>query len=1229
MNKFILAKTVFFAFVLSIISLNCVFGQATTLTSANPAIAAAIICPGTLKVPIYAFTLTATGTVNFTALNFTTNAGYIAGDITRFQLWYASSNNFANANTQYGGDITTALGPGLHTFPNAFSRSINTTGRYFWITADITSGATANNIITVAALTTANITVSAGTKAGTAYIGGNQTISVPGSVTVSGGGTICGTSATLTATGGTGGTIYWQNTISNGTSTATPSNSQTVTSSGTYYFRARNSGGCWGPQGAVNVVVNGQPTITLGSNLVVCNGVVTANLTYTATTGTPNQYSIDYDVTANTQGFIDITNAALPSSPIIIVVPPGAATGTYNYTVTVRNGSTGCTSVSYAKTITINPILTTTGSITGPPNVGPLSSGLVYSVVSIQGASNYLWTVPTGWSIAGGIGSNSITVTSGAAGQNGNITVQASNSCGNASVSNLAVVVNIPHNNCSQCHLNHNSYGTALAIINGNANLCMSCHNPAGTASSKPFNNSMKSIPGVSGTSHSWDITAVNYKYGANMPTNSSMLSRMDNYIILCSTCHNQHSSAAPDYMRTSNAGDAMCKNCHTVRNVGRYADNTAVNIGSHPVGITYNSGDPRFVASPISPVELITSKVECSSCHKVHHSPNSNGYALRMEYSDALCIKCHVSMAPRRNLVHEGLSCISCHITHKAGLTNIMLIRDTINTPNSGAKPVIFIANNNASGFAGGSSPFKGVCEACHTQTDHYTNTSGGTTDARHVPATQSCVTCHPHEDAFYAQTNCLDCHKAITDKPGIGPAGGRRQIVDVNGNGTGLGGDFKRSSHHVSGTVPNTSDCILCHYMGDHQKGTVKLMDPDSGYLKIITYNPLIKASLESFCINCHDADGAGGDLTPFSDNIAVPFVDKSIWTSSSHKNKPLSCADCHDNGHGSNKRHILTPFNKVADANADPMDDEEDFCYKSCHTTGGIAATNTESEFAVTGHKHQVDEVTQFGTNSGLECISCHNPHQNTHTNLTSNPDNNKILWTQTTNSVRDFCVKCHDGTPPTGIAFSATYYGSGWNKSKYVNSRHDAVLNTGETNFSGTKGDCLVCHDKHATASADAATSKTGQYTMIKWRYDKSGNVASNALNSYAAADYNLCYRCHQTTLTTTNNAFEDLHSEHASSQQSPCIICHDVHSGYDASEGGLVNYSYANNASANLGGGDVGLGSYTLSSVYTQTATQGNCYMRCHATWGGNNRNHSDNYSRNGSLGYPWSYTWPF
>ncbi len=85
---------------------------------------------------------------------------------------------------------------------------------------------------------------------------------------VTGGGTVC-INTTLTASNGSDGTIYYQGTTSGGTSTGTPSSSQFITTSGTYYFRAQSAAGCWGPEGSQTVVIN-TPPVTTG--VTICAG---------------------------------------------------------------------------------------------------------------------------------------------------------------------------------------------------------------------------------------------------------------------------------------------------------------------------------------------------------------------------------------------------------------------------------------------------------------------------------------------------------------------------------------------------------------------------------------------------------------------------------------------------------------------------------------------------------------------------------------------------------------------------------------------------------------------------------------------------------------------------------------------------------------------------------------------------------------------------------------------
>jgi len=92
------------------------------------------------------------------------------------------------------------------------------------------------------------------------------------------------------------------------------------------------------------------PTITLGGNPTVCYGATSANLTYTATTGCPDKYSINYDDASLT----DVTDADLSGSPIAITLPAGLVAGTHTIgTLTVKNSVYGFVSQTYSISVTM------------------------------------------------------------------------------------------------------------------------------------------------------------------------------------------------------------------------------------------------------------------------------------------------------------------------------------------------------------------------------------------------------------------------------------------------------------------------------------------------------------------------------------------------------------------------------------------------------------------------------------------------------------------------------------------------------------------------------------------------------------------------------------------------------------------------------------------------------------------------------------------------------------
>ena len=103
------------------------------------------------------------------------------------------------------------------------------------------------------------------------------------------------------------------------------------------------------------------------------------------------QYSIDYDGTAETEGFVDVTNATLGASPVTLIVPIAATATSYNANLTVRNSTTGCVSQNNAFTITVNPLPVPTISGNDTTCVGSVE---LYETET--GMTNYTWNITSG-----------------------------------------------------------------------------------------------------------------------------------------------------------------------------------------------------------------------------------------------------------------------------------------------------------------------------------------------------------------------------------------------------------------------------------------------------------------------------------------------------------------------------------------------------------------------------------------------------------------------------------------------------------------------------------------------------------------------------------------------------------------------------------------------------------------------------------------------------------------
>ncbi len=247
---------------------------------------------------------------------------------------------------------------------------------------------------------------------------------------------------------GTGATI-------NGTGNSVTVDFDASATSGTLSVYATNGCGDSAPR-EIDITVNPVPTITLDPNIQVCQGITSADLNYTATTGSPDQYSLDFDATAEAEGFVDSVNATLTASPIIVSVPVAASVGVYDAILTVRNSTTGCESTGYAVTVTVN--LPATPSLSGNDTVCVGSAGNVYT--TDNGMSDYVWVVSAEGAVTsgGGSGDDSVTITWNTAGT-GNVSVNYTdtNNCTSATADMDVEIMPVPATGPAY-HINDSHY---------------------------------------------------------------------------------------------------------------------------------------------------------------------------------------------------------------------------------------------------------------------------------------------------------------------------------------------------------------------------------------------------------------------------------------------------------------------------------------------------------------------------------------------------------------------------------------------------------------------------------------------------------------------------------------------------------------------------------------------------------------------------------------------------
>jgi hypothetical protein len=326
------------------------------------------------------------------------------------------------------------------------SACINTTGNvyttqagmsnYVWtVTAGGTitaGGGTNNNTVTITwtTLGTQTITVNYNNTNGCAGLNPaayNITVNALPVPTISGPANACTTLPTVYSTQA-GMTNYTWSVSAGGTITSGPGTSSITV--------------LWNATGAQTVSVNYTNTNGCTALAPVTYPVTVNAITIPVITG-PNSVCVNSGYsTYNTQGGMTGYTWTISSGGTINF---GGGSNSITVTWTTAGSqwvavnfinSSGCTPSSptqYAVSVSGPP--GAAGSITGTSTVCAGAQGIAYSVGAITNVVAYVWTLPTGATIASGANTDNITVNYGANSTSGNITVYGNNVCGNGTVS--------------------------------------------------------------------------------------------------------------------------------------------------------------------------------------------------------------------------------------------------------------------------------------------------------------------------------------------------------------------------------------------------------------------------------------------------------------------------------------------------------------------------------------------------------------------------------------------------------------------------------------------------------------------------------------------------------------------------------------------------------------------------------------------------------------------------
>ncbi len=306
---------------------------------------------------------------SFNDLSLYANAG--SGDIVKFK-WYSNSSSSTT-----GGTVVSTIVNNI--VPNIYSPSTSELGTKYYYCEVINSNGCGTKSTVTGAITVSPDSVSGTASAASLFLGSGATANI----------NLTGSTGSIQWQQSTDGLTGWASVIGgSGSNTANYSKVITVT---TYYRALVTSGNCIAVNSnVIKITITSTPIISTGIVAPVCYSASsqTTTLPYTAASGPPTSYTIDWDATANTAGLSDqistnytfiVSGGTIPG----IVIPANLPIGTYLGIMSVTNGIGSAT----------QPISVSVGSISGIISGSTtVASGTNSTVLTLSGyAGSIQW----------------------------------------------------------------------------------------------------------------------------------------------------------------------------------------------------------------------------------------------------------------------------------------------------------------------------------------------------------------------------------------------------------------------------------------------------------------------------------------------------------------------------------------------------------------------------------------------------------------------------------------------------------------------------------------------------------------------------------------------------------------------------------------------------------------------------------------------------------------------